>query len=228
VFQKILRSLQKRGKKMESPAPSRNFQAMADHAELFFGTDFVVMHEKASSVLHLDVYVIPPKENRPFWTLFTSGMSDLDLPIPDGLPFSAQIELAICLPPHWPLTGSDPRWKLPEFFWPIAELKSTAMYPHLCETWLGLGHSIEPADGALAGGRFAGHMLRQLTILPRGFDHLQSKDGRTIEILALCPLLPEEMAFKLNHSTEALESRLRDAGVTELLNPLRPPVCPAQ
>ncbi len=188
----------------------------------------MVMHEIVSSVVHVDVYVIRPSAERRYWTLLTSGMSDLDMKIPEDLPFSPMIELAICLPPEWPLDGTDPRWKEPRFFWPIAELKRTAVYPHFCETWLTVGHSIEPGNSELAGGRFGGHLLRPLHLLPKGFEELDSEDGRTISIYAMCPVLPAEMQFKLNHGYAELEGRLQQAGVTELLDPERASVCPVQ
>jgi Suppressor of fused protein (SUFU) len=228
MFEKIFKAIQRRGKTIEETVPSRNLKAIARHVETHLGSDLVVMHEIVSSVIHVDVYVIRPSAERDYWTLLTSGMSDLDMKIPDELPLSPMMELAICLPSHWPLDGTDPRWKQPNFFWPIAELKRTAMYPHLCETWLTVGHSIEPADGDLAGDRFAGHLVRPLQILPKGFEELTSDDGRTIGIYAMCPLLPAEMQFKLNHGYKALEEKLMQAGVTELLDPARPSTCPVQ
>lgn len=232
MFQKIFKLAQKRGLKIERPAPSRNLAAISRHLDEMLGRDDGAfdLHEIVSSVVHMDVLVRRPTDSQPYSVLVTSGMSDRDLPIPDGVEVSPQMELVLCLPPEWPLPkpGPDERWKLKEFFWPIEELKRTAIYPHVCETWLGPGHTIVPENGALAGDRFEGHLIRRLRLLPPGFESTESEDGRSIDFFGLCPLLPEEMHFKLNHGSKALEERLDAAGVTELLDPHRAAVCPAQ
>jgi Suppressor of fused protein (SUFU) len=173
------------------------------------------------------VNVVRPCKKLPFWTLVTSGMSDLAMTIPKGISFPERIELAICLPPEWPLSMTDDRWKETEFFWPIGELKSTAIYPHLYQTWLGPGHSIRGGDEVLAGGRFEGHLIRRLSLLPDEFACCKVDDG-AIEIFGLIPLLPEEMSFKLRRGLGALLERMDAAGITELLDPKRKAVCPAQ
>ena len=45
--------------------------------------------------------------------------------------------------------------------------------------------------------------------------------GRTIHFLAIIPLLPQELEFARKQESDALEERLNDAGVTELLDPRR-------
>mgnify|MGYP000664765674 CR=1 FL=1 len=38
--------------------------------------DTRVFHELMSDIVHIDVHIVPPDENRPFYLLFTTGMSD--------------------------------------------------------------------------------------------------------------------------------------------------------
>jgi hypothetical protein len=54
------------------PTPIRYLQTIADHIETYFGTDFFVLDEKKSSVVHVDVHVVRPIPSRPYFTLLTS------------------------------------------------------------------------------------------------------------------------------------------------------------
>jgi hypothetical protein len=52
------------------------------HIEKHIGKIEAVMHEIASDIVHIDVHVIVPAAERNFYTLITSGMSDLPMVIP--------------------------------------------------------------------------------------------------------------------------------------------------
>jgi hypothetical protein len=64
-------------------------------------------------------------------------------------------------------------------------------------------------------------MLLNPQTFPDGADRVTTNDNRTIHYLAVVPLLPEEMAFKEDHDSDALEGKLFDAGLTELVDPER-------
>ena len=44
-----------------------------------------VLHEQESGTVHVDLHVVPPKPDRPCFTVLPSGMSDLDMHVPSGL-----------------------------------------------------------------------------------------------------------------------------------------------
>ncbi len=67
------------------PTPIRYLPTITDHIKKYFGADFFVLHEKKSSTVHIDVHVVRPTATRPYFTLLTSGMSDLDMRVPMGL-----------------------------------------------------------------------------------------------------------------------------------------------
>jgi hypothetical protein len=114
------------------PTPIRYLETITKHVQRHFGTDAFVLHEHKSSTVHVDLHVVPPNHSRPYFTLLTSGLRDLDMHVPAGLD-----------------------------------------------------------DLALA---------------------------------EVFPLLSREMQFAQEQGSDALEERLNDADVTELLNPQRPGV----
>src|SRR6185436_18632705 len=87
-----------------------------------------VLHEIISDLVHLDVHLCDPTPERNFYTLFTTGMSDLPMTTPEGLDELRYAELMLCLPAGWPIqegAGVDPR---EEHYWPIRLLKALARF----------------------------------------------------------------------------------------------------
>jgi len=206
------------------PTPIRYLPAITDHIKKYFGTDGFVLHEKSSSTVHVDIHVVRPSRIRPYFTLLTSGMSDLDMRVPKHLEDLALAEVCLCLPGEWPLDMNDFGWREPRYFWPIAVLKQAAKYPHINETWFSPGHtvgSVEQPAPLASETNFTGLMLLSPTTFPDGADAVETEDGRIIHYLGLVPLLEQEMRFKQEFGSEALKEKLTGAGITELLEPKR-------
>jgi hypothetical protein len=207
------------------PTPIRYLETITKHIQMNFGTNAFVLHERKSSTVHVDLHVVPPTNSRPYFTLLTSGMSDLDMHVPEGLEDLSLAEVCLCLPGDWPLSLTDFGWRKPEHFWPIAVLQETARYVHRQKTWFGRGHTVGDVEHPTpidAAGRFTGLVLLNPRTFPRGLDKVTTEgDGRTIHFLAVIPLLPKELEFARKQESDALEERLNDAGITELLDPRR-------
>jgi hypothetical protein len=208
-------------------APIQNLLEITAHIERHFGPNFFVLHEKKSTLVHIDVNVVVPAAARPYHTLLSSGMSDRFMHVPRGLSKLALAEVCMCLPKDWPINQEDMRWATPEYFWPIKVLKQVALYPHLHETWVSEGHTIgsierpEPLDPA---ERFVGLILLEPMTFPKGANQVLADGGRQIRYLAIVPLLKEELAFKIENGSRALADQLNAARVNELLDIHRPSV----
>jgi predicted Zn finger-like uncharacterized protein len=201
-------------------------EAISSHIEAHLGKISHVFHELVSDLVHVDVHVIEPTEERPYITLVTTGMSDLPMTVPAGAEHLRYAELLISLPKDWPLTQEalgDERHS-----WPIRWLKMLARLPHEYQTWLGHGHTVpngDPAQPFSSSTALCCCLLLQPVLTPEEFPHLDLDDDKTILFYSLVPLYPEEMDHKLKHGTEALLERLAEHEVTELLNPHRVNVC---
>jgi hypothetical protein len=216
--------------RLKSPAaPIHNLLAITSHVEKYFGSDFFVLHEEKSNLVHLDVNVVLPSRARPFYTLLTSGMSDRKMRVRRGVADSSLAEVCLCLPKEWPINRHDMKWATPEFFWPISALKRVALYPHLHGTWLSRGHTIgniEHPNRLDPESRFVGLILLEPLTFPEGAKRVTGEDGAEIPYLAVIPLLQPELIFKLKFGTDALEKQLTASNFTELLDPRRHSVIP--
>jgi hypothetical protein len=219
---KVLRHRERTRPVQLVPPTSPSAEEIEKHVETHVGPIAHVFHEIVSELVHLDVLLVAPRPERPYWTLVTSGMSDLPMKVPRGLDTLKHAELVLCLPPSWPTTMEGLR--LDRNYWPILWLKNLARLPHTFDTWLGDGHTIpngDPAEALDASVGFAGWLVT----LPRRFDAdflvLPLSRKKAVHFYAAFPVYPDEMDVKLAEGAERLNELLDAAGVTELVDPQR-------
>lgn len=203
-------------------------EAIARHAKLHFGEIEFVIHEKNSHSVHVDIHVIKPSEKRPFYTLITSGLAQRPMTVPEGWEHCAFAELIMCLPSDWKL--QQEYWNMKGHFWPIGLLQWLARYPHREATWLCNGHSLlGTTDGSPFGsgtGMSDVIILAPKLITPEA-EFLNIAD-REIALLGVYPIFRRELDYKIEYGAQALEHAMDQAGITELLEPMRASVVAIQ
>lgn len=197
------------------------------HIEQHLGEVDMVWHEIVSDLVHIDIHQVPPDDERPFWTLVTTGMSDRPMSVPEGAEEFACAELMLCLPPDWPLSQEE--FADENNYWPLRLLKVLARLPHEYETWLGPGHTVpnggdDPIAYAENTAFTCAMILPPLALAPPEFHQLEL-DDRVINFYGVWPLYPAEVDLKLNKGLDALLDRLERNGVTELIDVDRPDTC---
>ena len=226
----------------------KNAKSIEGHIQQYFGTSSFVWHEIVSDIVHIDVHVIPPTNTHHFYTLITSGMSDLPMnTVEKRFQFA---ELVMCLPTSWPimqlrdqkvretsLLKDLGRRFLPSlypdsemWYWPVRCLKTLARLPHEYKTHIGIGHTIpnggEKAKPYASNTKLCCAFIAPPTpIIPDDFVRLDADNGE-IWFLSVVPIYKAEMDFKLKQGAGALLKRLEAAKVSELLDINRQNVCP--
>lgn len=199
-----------------------NLRAIEEHIEEHIGKVDYVWHELVSDLVHIDIHVIKPTAERPWFTLVTSGMSDLPMHPPEGAEDYTHAEIMLCLPPTWKL-GQE-HFEDERNYWPVRWLKMLARLPHEYQTWLSYWHTVpngDPAEPLANDTSLVGFMLVPPMTTSVEFHELLVPPARTIRFLAAIPLTKDEMAFKLQAGAGELLDRLEQAKVTELVNPAR-------
>ncbi|MEU4713222.1 suppressor of fused domain protein [Micromonospora purpureochromogenes] len=200
-------------------------EAIDQHIATHFGPVAFVLHEVASHLVGVHVYVVGPTAERPYQTLLTSGMSERPMTLPPGHDISPYAELMLCLPADWPLTEAALRDE--RTGWPIRVLKQVARLPHEYGTWIGEWHSVPNGDPPLPyapSTAFAGVVVTPMLNVPPQARTIDVAGGTRINLLALVPLHPAEVVLKVSRGTDALIAALDRGRVSELLDPARPPL----
>jgi hypothetical protein len=197
------------------------------HVEKHFGPVTLVLHELASDQVHIDVLIVPPRPEQPFWVFVTSGMSDKAMTMEKELAGRNDLthsELLVCLPED--LWSSERNVVLTDqnSHYLISWLKWLARFPHKYATWLGRGHTIpagDPPDVIGPDTKMCGFILEPAFSRDADFNQLKTVNGTLINFLAVYPLYESEMAFKLEKGTAALFDRLKAQQTTEVFDPHR-------
>ena len=188
------------------------------HFSAHFGEPESVIHKVMSDTLHVDVHIIPPRPEREWWTLFTTGMSEHPMAVPDGVQAPKLAEVLIALPPAWQmdlLKTEVERWA-----WPMKWLRLVAILPHVDATWLGERHTIpngDPPEPFAPGTKLAVWMLLPPVSVAEEARTVKLTDGREVALLQLHALHADELALKLDKGSDALLDALVAADVTEVL-----------
>lgn len=188
-----------------------------------------VFHELMSDFVHIDVHIVPPCEKRPFYLLFTTGMSDLPMSLPedcswDDKKINERAELYCLLPPDWKFDGFGDNREALRYMWIITALKQAARYPHQCQSCLGSMHSLQfteentpfadntgfcsavflHSDSNDFGGKFGDRL-----------NYFRTEDGAYINLLCFIPMYEDEMNFKIEKGGSELFLRLFGETVTD-------------
>ena len=191
-----------------------------------------VFHEILSDIVHIDVNIIPPDNGRDYYVLWTSGMSDLPMTLPDGdydKKDYERAELFLFLPKDWKFAeiGESAKELGDEYYWPVRWLKYLARFPHEYKTWFGVGHTLpnsEDYDSLGEGTEMGGFFFLPVISLGEdypGVDALICKDGTKINFLWAIPMYKEEIEYKLEEGFEAMMDLFTEVGFPRELDPKR-------
>lgn len=185
-----------------------------------------VLHEIMSDYVHVDIHVMAPTDDQPFYVVYTTGMSDLPMTLPPEVKEDiSRSELYLFLPKEWPLDdlGRDTPMSV---YWPIGLLKFLARFPHEYKTWLAYGHTVPngpdytPFDPSVGfGGVVLNHGDGPLS-------SFEAKDGQRVMLYGVLPCYKEEIEYKLKYGMDKLYDLLQEHKVIGMLDPQRPNLCP--
>lgn len=198
--------------------------------QLFPNRGHFVYHETLSDIVHVDVHILRPTAEQNFYVLYTTGMSDLPMTLPEGLEDRDDLkyaELFLFLPGSWnvgeDLEGPE---KLPhESYWPIHMLKFLARFPHEYHTWLGFGHTMPngPDYAPVCDGVGFGGMV--LDWLGKDFGQVETPAGHDVMLYFVIPAYKEEIEYKLKYGMEGLTDRFQEKELPLILDPHRHNFC---
>ncbi|HJC23937.1 MAG TPA: suppressor of fused domain protein [Candidatus Eisenbergiella merdavium] len=182
--------------------------AIEQHIQKYFGAFENVFHELVSPDIHVDICVVPPSEEKYYYTLVTMGMGAHRMNVPEELAEYKleRAELAIALPADWKLDEAsmkDERW-----YWPVRLLKVLARLPVSADTWLGWGHTMNHQKPFAENTELCAAILAAPQNNADGSDLCLLPDGSEVNFYQVIPLYQRELAYKLEHGAEALLEKL--------------------
>jgi len=190
-----------------------------EHIDKYFGKVDNVFHELVSPDIHVDICIVPPTEERDYYTLVTMGMGAHRMNVPDELAEYKleRAELAIALPTNWKLDQEsikDEQW-----YWPIRLLKSLARLPIANDTWLGYGHTMDNENDFAENTKLCAAILVAPQDVEDGGEVCTLPSGEDVNFYQVIPLYRDEMEYKIAHDADALLDKMN--GISFVVNPTR-------
>ena len=194
-------------------------EAVEGHIQQYFGKFENVFHEIVSPDIHVDICMVPPTEERDYYTLVTMGMGAHRMNVPKELAEYKleRAELAIALSADWKLdqeSMKDEKW-----YWPIRLLKSLARLPIASDTWLGFGHTMDNQEDFAENTKLCAAILTGPQGTQDGSEVCPLPGGEEVNFYQVIPLYEDELDYKLEHDADALLNKMR--GISFVVNPTR-------
>lgn len=168
-----------------------------------FGDYKNVFHEIASPDIHLDVCIIEPTKEEPYYKLVTMGAGAYQMQIPEKWQKYQldHAEYVIYLPGDWNIDSSEDA-----DYWPIRTLKDVARLPIWSHTWLSFGHTVQAAEdgSAYASNTGFNSVVLKFAENRKGDIRMIMSSGKVINFYEIIPLYPEELKFKMEKGADAL------------------------
>ena len=186
-----------------------------------FGAFESVFHEIVSPDIHVDIAIIPPSEQKNYYTLVTMGMGAHRMQVPPELSDYQleRAEIVACLPADWELSNSDEKW-----YWPLRWMKILARLPIEQDTWLGFGHTVPNGEPFAENTKLCCMLLTE-ALCKTEETFLTLPNQEVIRFYQMFPIYEEEMNEKIAGGAEALLQKFGDGTLSPVIDPHRNNVC---
>ncbi|MCF0128766.1 MAG: suppressor of fused domain protein [Pseudobutyrivibrio sp.] len=199
----------------------REITEYEEHIIKHFGEFKEVFHEIASPDIHLDVIVIEPTAEEPYYKLITEGAGAYKQNAPKEYADKNGhfAEYMIFLPSDWDIKSDKS-----SSYWPIGELKKIARLPITCDTWLGAGHTVhsnEKMEQIDASTKLNSYILFSGIDKAGENCELRLKSGKLIKFYLLMPLYQEELDYIFENGGGAFLNLIPDEDLLPIVKPKR-------
>lgn len=194
-----------------------------DHLEGFIDSDdILVLHEIESEIIHSDIYIIKPNDDREYNLLLTCGLSALPMTVPENEEHLKFAELTMLLPKDWKLNQED--FEDENNYWPIRLLKQLSIFPHLNETWLAYGHTVPLDDSFKVDHNFNSVLIVESIRLHEDFTYIETEE-KEIYIYSVIPIYIEEREYIIEYGTNKFLELFDKYDIDEIIDINRKNVC---
>ena len=180
------------------------FEKLVGHIEKYYGKIISVFQDSFSPEMHVDVAVIPPHDDKNYFTFVTVGMGAYLMNVSQDTDNSGRAELLICLPDYWKTDSKETKW-----FWPVKLLKTLARLPAENNSWIGWGDSAEDSEPFSEDTALCGSIL----VDPQKVDDeavcCELDGGQKVNFYQVIPLYHNEIQFKKKYGATELLKRMK-------------------
>lgn len=198
----------------------KELNKLSAYIEQQYGEYGEVFHELVSPDIHLDIVLIPPTDEQPYYKLVTMGAGAYKMSMPRQLRKYKleRAEYVIFLPKDWNVKSDKE-----EDYWPIRMLKDVARLPIYTDSWLTVGHTVTINEDSSPVA--PNTMLNSCVLLNSFGNKMQIVEamklgvwGDEVNFWQVLPLYQEELEYNFSHSIDELLELLDDVPIVVDIN----------
>ena len=181
---------------------------------LFPNRTRAALADTGSLPLPVDIEVLYPTAEEPFYFIHTLGMSAAPMTYPEGTENGevreSYSELCLMLPSDWPFADSHHLSIEEPSVWPLCMLRDLAKFPHAHHLWMSYGFMLpnsEQGEPFIPGSDLCGVLMVQFD---GELGELTLDDGITIQLLMPVLVYADEMEAYDNLGPDTLIERILD------------------
>lgn len=171
-----------------------------DHMNYIFPGRETGLHiDPSGAKYQIDINIMYPIEDEPYYVIYTQGMSSEDMILPEAVekeyPEFKRAELFMLLPADWDIDNMTSTYPKHETYWPMQLLRMVARYHYEFFTWVAPGYTVEYSS-------FANNTKLSAAMLVSLGDDIaviKTKDNKQISLYLVLPIYKEEAKYKLKY-----------------------------
>lgn len=183
-----------------------------DHMNYIFPGRQTGLHiDPSGAKYQIDINVMYPTDDEPYYVLYTQGMSSEDMILPEAVekeyPEFKRAELFMLLPADWDIDNMTSSYPKHETYWPMQLLRMVARYHYEFFTWVAPGYTVEYSS-------FANNTKLSAAMLVSLGDDIaimKTKDNKQISLYLVLPIYKEEAKYKLQHGYDEFIEKYSEA-----------------
>lgn len=190
--------------------PDGYLEARERHYERFFGPmTQKIWHSTDIKPVHVDMYQFEPTKDREYWTLITSGMSNVRQLKPEDcaehMSPRAEILMYVQKPQNWMFNV----------------LKGLAEMPFEDNTYLHWWHTVPNGMPMTSTpSLLTSYFFLPPYFEPKGFTDLVL-DGDRVDFLWMIPITEAERQYAMQHGSQALEKKFEEVNLSPFVDESR-------
>lgn len=168
----------------------------------------------------IDIFVLPSNDQRDFDLLFTNGLKNIKMNVPEDKEVPDTCELYFCLPSFW--KWDEEHMQNQNFNFPLHWLKRIMNVPIERDTFIAAGHTFPAGSPPQKLCKLTKQEAFVLGV-PKKAKEALSKIDSTVNYLAIIPLYKQELDYKHLSGSKKFYERFNKMGYDEEVNVSRTP-----
>lgn len=180
----------------------KKFKDVKEYISNKIGNVHLLIPSQTLDDLDIEIIIVEPTKEKPFYTLVTNGLSNYEMKIPKYIETNSFCELVIYLPADWRILNPNIN-----YYWPIKSLFELAAKIVKNQGWVSFSSIIN------LNRKVADNCSFNAFLFVTGIDDEALINDKYVSFYSLIPVYDEEVIYAKQYGNESLFDKLVNDGL---------------